>query len=121
MFQIVAINERKIIAIIMILMNNLLIISLVNLAGEYMDLVLALTLEWEDSRLQWNGTEWRSIQVASAKIWTPNIDLANRIYDYSPVTERYLKATIESDGKISDFGYKSFDLVFKIRHYLKVP
>ena len=75
-----------------------------------MDLVLALTLEWKDPRLVWNKYRWsevpiRSIQVDSEKIWTPNIDLANRVHDYSPVTERYLKATVQSDGMIPNFSY----------------
>ena len=80
-------------------------IFLVNLAGEYMDLVLALTLEWTDARLKWNEREWsntpvRSIQVDSDYIWTPNIDLANRMHDYSPMTERPLKATVQSNGNL---------------------
>ena len=74
-----------------------------------MDLVLALTLEWKDPRLFWNayksGVPIKSIQVDSEKIWTPNIDLANRVHDYSPVTERYLKATVQSDGMIPNFWY----------------
>ena len=82
-----------------------------------MDFVLALTLEWTDARLKWNEREWsgtpiRSIQVDSDKIWTPNIDIANRIHDYSPGSERYLKATVQSDGKIS-IALKIFNRILK--------
>ena len=78
----------------------------VNLAGEYMDLVLALSIEWKDTRLMWNETDFgefpiKEIQVDTQDIWTPHIDLANRIHNYSPNTERYLKATVGNDGKIS--------------------
>ena len=85
----------------------------VNLAGEYMDVVLALTLEWHDGRLKWNQYDWsntpiRTLQVDSSDIWTPNIDLANRNHDYSPTTERHLETTIRFDGKIS---FKNYDTI----------
>ena len=74
-----------------------------------MDVVLALTLVWQDGRLTWNPYQWndgaytpiKTLKVDSEDIWTPNIDLANRIHDYSPMTERYLETTIRFDGKIS--------------------
>ena len=83
----------------------------VNLAGEYMDLVLALSLEWNDTRLMWNENDFgdlpvKAIQVATEDIWTPNIDLANRIHNYSPNTERYLKAIVSNSGRLLIFcGY----------------
>ena len=40
------------------------------------------------------------MEVNSADIWTPHVDLANRIHDVSPMEERYLDATIRFDGKI---------------------
>ena len=68
-----------------------------------MDVVLALSLEWEDTRLVWGENDFGypiyTIQVNSEDIWTPNIDLANRIHNYSPNTERYLKTTVGNDGK----------------------
>ena len=76
-----------------------------NLAGEYMDLVLALNVEWTDTRLKWNQTDFgdfpiKEIQVDTQDIWTPHIDLANPIHNYSPNTERFLKATVGYNGKI---------------------
>ena len=69
-----------------------------------MDVVLALTLEWQDGRLTWGQYAWsdtpiKTIQVDSSDIWTPHIDLANRIHNYSPITERYLDTTVRFDGK----------------------
>ena len=70
-----------------------------------MDVVLALSLEWFDPRLTWNLTvedtninPVRKIRIDSSEIWTPNIDLANRIYNYSPEKETILKATIGYKG-----------------------
>ena len=74
-----------------------------NLAGEYMDAVVALTLEWIDGRLMWDCSHepiFKTIKVDSETIWTPNIDFANRIHDYSPITERPLKSRVRFDGKI---------------------
>ena len=47
-----------------------------------MDVVLALTIKWEDKRLRWNKYEWgrllsipvNTIQVSSDEIWTPRTD-----------------------------------------------
>ena len=67
-----------------------------------MDLVLALSLEWYDSRLKWNLTEEmpiKEIRVKSEDIWTPKIDLVNRIYKHH--WEIDLKATVRYNGKIT--------------------
>ena len=78
--------------------------GLVNLAGEYMDIVIALSLEWIDPRLEWDFDQFdvpiRDIRVNSKDIWTPNIDLANRIYNFSPGSEIHLKATISHKGNL---------------------
>ena len=103
MFQIVAINEGKIFLFEKMVLFNC---NQVNLAGEYLDVVLALTMEWDDGRLKWPQYEWsdipvRTLQVDSDDIWTPNIDLANRNHDHPPGYERHLETTIRNDGKIS--------------------
>ena len=64
-----------------------------------------LNVEWTDTRLKWNQTDFgdfpiKEIQVDNQDIWTPHIDLANRIHNYSPNTERSLKATVGYNGKI---------------------
>ena len=71
-----------------------------------MDVVLALTMEWDDGRLKWFRYDWsdipvKTLQVDSEEIWTPNIDLANRNHDYPPAAEQHLETTIRHDGKIS--------------------
>ena len=81
-------------------------IYLVNLAGEYMDVVLALSLEWYDSRLRWTPskkTPIREIRVKSEDIWTPKIDLANRIYSHD--WEIDLKASVRFNGKIKNLRF----------------
>ena len=54
-----------------------------NLAGEYMDVVLALTIKWVDKRLMWHKYQWGAqinlpvleVQVDSDEIWTPRSNL----------------------------------------------
>lgn len=107
MFQIVAINEGE---ILNLRKKRFFKYNQVNLAGEFMDIVLALTLEWYDWRLEWDEYEWgetviKTLQVDSSDIWTPNIDLANRNHDFSLTNERHLETTIRFDGKISLNNY----------------
>ena len=72
-----------------------------------MDVVLALSLEWYDTRLSWPLTGFnhtgemavREIRVKSEDIWTPKIDLANRIYSHD--WEIDLKASVRFNGKIT--------------------
>ena len=85
-----------------------------------MDIVLALTLEWHDGRLEWGQYDWsdtpiRTLQVDSNEIWTPNIDLANRNHDYPAATEKKLATTIRYDGKISFNNYDTvlYDISLK--------
>ena len=71
-----------------------------------MDIVIALSLEWIDPRLQWHFfSDWfgdvKEIRVNSKDIWTPNIDLANRIYNFSPTSEIDLQATISDIGNVT--------------------
>ena len=75
-----------------------------NLAGEFMDVVLALTLEWQDPRLTWDPYVWGNTRISELtvkpeEIWTPSIDIANRIHDYSPVSERIMMSTVNYEGK----------------------
>ena len=71
-----------------------------------MDLVLALSLEWYDTRLQWKPSEEmpiREIRVKNEDIWTPKIDLANRIYNHD--LEIDLKASVRFNGKIKNLRF----------------
>ena len=78
---------------------------LVNLAGEFMDCVLAVTMNWVDERLKWAQYGWGSHQISNIrinpnKIWTPHIDVANRLHDFSPVMERKMFAYVRYDGRV---------------------
>ena len=68
-----------------------------------MDIVIALSLEWIDSRLKWNynTAPIREIRVSSRDIWTPNVDFANRLFNFSPEIEIDLKATISHTGNVT--------------------
>ena len=71
-----------------------------------MDVVLALTLDWQDPRLTWDSYAWGKTRISEltvkpGEIWTPSIDIANRIHDYSPVSERIMMSTVSYEGKRS--------------------
>ena len=104
MFEVVTINDGETISCYIV--NSKL--SLVNLAGEYMDLVIALSMEWNDGRLKWdpdrfNDKPIRELRVENNKIWTPKIDLANRIYSHD--WEIDLKASVRFNGKIKNLRF----------------
>ena len=110
-----------------------------------MDVVLALTLEWQDPRLTWDPYAWGDTRISEVsdklrfstelnynfqlkltvkpeEIWTPSIDIANRIHDYSPVYERSMMSTLNFegtrrnifDGSIEIGPYSGFSLEFTI-------
>ena len=70
-----------------------------------MDIVVALILEWIDPRQKWDKDQFdvpiRDIRVNNKDIWTPNIDFANRIFDFSPTSEIHLQATISHTGNLT--------------------
>ena len=85
-----------------------------------MDVVLALTIEWYDKRLVWGlydhtqeyAIPIKTIEVSSDQIWTPRIDIANRLHDYSPSTERLLHSTVRFDG-INQDSYRLHEFRFR--------
>ena len=89
----------------------------VNLAGEFMDCVLAVTMNWMDERLKWAQYGWGSHQISSIrinpnKIWTPHIDVANRLHDFSPSMERKMFAYVRYDGKLQKFAWLKIIVTF---------
>ena len=115
MFEVVTINDGKTISCYIVNSKS----SLVNLAGEYMDLVIALSMEWNDGRLKWDPYRFddkpiRELRVENNKIWTPKIDLANRIHEFD--SEIDLKATVGYDGKKTTFN-QIFIITPILHHY----
>ena len=51
----------------------------------------------------------RSIRVDREKVWVPEIEVINRVYDFSPVDEIKRKLRIESEGKIT------FNRMYRLR------
>ena len=57
-------------------------------------------------RLQWGIYDQhklipiKTLEVSNDQIWTPRIDIANRLHNFSPSTERDLYSTVRFDGKI---------------------
>ena len=58
-------------------------------------------------RLQWGIYDQhklipiKTLEVSNDQIWTPRIDIANRLHNFSPSTERDLYSTVRFDGKIN--------------------
>ena len=51
----------------------------------------------------------RSIRVDRDKIWVPEIEVINRVYDFSPVDEIKRKLRVDSDGKVT------FNRMYRLR------
>ena len=51
----------------------------------------------------------RSIRVDREKIWVPEIEIINRVYDFSPVDEIKRKLRIDSEGKVT------FNRMYRLR------
>ena len=66
----------------------------IHLNGEYMDATLAISMNWEDSRLAWNITKYGNvtkIRVRKEEVWIPDLTIVNRIHDFSPEDEKVPK------------------------------
>ena len=66
----------------------------VNLNREYMDATIAISMKWEDSRLQWDSSKFGNvtkIRVRKEEVWIPDLTIVNRIHDFSPQDEKHPK------------------------------
>ena len=63
----------------------------ISLNGEYIDTNIAVIMQWSDRRLRWlpdNHGEIRIIRATTRQVWIPDVDVVNRIHDFSPVDEK---------------------------------
>ena len=61
----------------------------INLGDEYLDATVALAMKWVDPRLKWNPHyfgEKKNIRVDPDLIWIPDLEVVNRIHDFSSKT-----------------------------------
>ena len=75
----------------------------VSLSGEYIDATITTTMSWIDLRLRWNLNDFgniNQIECLPSHIWTPDIDVINRVHDFSATNEKPQMATIEHNGNV---------------------
>ena len=85
----------------------------INLNEEYMDASIIITMEWYDPQLSWktgksstssgdgmNYTTISSIRADKNQVWVPEIEVLNRVNDFSPTDEKQRQLKIESSGKV---------------------
>ena len=85
-----------------------------------MDATISLSLKWKDTRLQWkaqvsyytigyqitvsyyikDNSNIQNIKVDTDNIWRPDLEVVNRVYDYSHIDEKKQKAMIFSTGMV---------------------
>lgn len=69
-------------------------INEINLNGEFMDATIALSMKWNDARLQWDPNNYgnvNKIRVPKSDVWIPDLNVINRIHDFSSVDEKIPK------------------------------
>ena len=74
-------------------------INEVSLNGEFMDATIALSMRWNDARLRWNASDYsntRKIRALKSQVWIPDLNVVNRIHDFSPEDEKVPKRELVS-------------------------
>ena len=74
-----------------------------SLSGEYIDATIAASMTWTDFRLQWSPTTFAnvmSIGIDPGHLWTPDIDIVNRLNDFAPSAEKRHMAEVSFDGTV---------------------
>ena len=69
-------------------------INEINLNGEYMDATIALSMRWNDARLAWDPSDYSNtnkIRALKSDVWIPDLNVVNRIHDFSPEDEKVPK------------------------------
>ena len=88
-------------------------INEINLNGEYMDATIALSMRWTDDRLSWNADYFggvKKIRALKEQLWIPDLNIVNRIHDFSPEDEKTPKRKIFD---YTDHNYTCFQFKFK--------
>ena len=61
-------------------------------------------LQKTDKRLRWKPDEHgqiRKIRADRSQVWIPDVEIVNRIHDFSPSDEKPSKLQIEIDGRVT--------------------
>ena len=69
----------------------------VSLGEEYMDATVAMSMKWSDPRLRWDPVDFgetRQIRVDPGLIWIPDLEIVNRIHDFSPEDENKFRIVL---------------------------
>ena len=75
-----------------------------NSSGEYIDATIALIMQWTDKRLRWRPADHgyiRKIRAEKSQLWVPDIEVVNRIHDFSPQDEKSSRLQVEIDGRVT--------------------
>ena len=103
-------------------------INEINLNGEYMDATIALSMRWTDARLSWNSDDfggYKKIRARKEQVWIPDLNIVNRIHDFSPEDEKTPKRKIliistatslhEFSVQIQNGGNVTFTRLYRMR------
>ena len=72
-------------------------------SGEYIDANIVIIMSWTDKRLRWklkdNGYI-RKIRAKKSQVWIPDVEVVNRLHDFSPFDEKASRVHIYYDGRV---------------------
>ena len=74
-----------------------------SLSGEYIDATIAASMTWYDFRLQWAPDTFANVKrigINPVNLWTPDIDIVNRLNDFAPSDEKRHMAEVWFDGTV---------------------
>ena len=61
----------------------------IDISGQFMDATIDLIMTWNDPRLKWDPADFggvTSIRALQDEVWIPELNVVNRINDFSQVT-----------------------------------
>ena len=93
-----------------------------------MDATIALSMRWTDARLSWNSDDfggYKKIRARKEQVWIPDLNIVNRIHDFSPEDEKIPKRKIliistatslhEFSVQIQNGGNVTFTRLYRMR------
>ena len=78
-------------------------INEVSLSGEYIDANIVVVMSWTDKRLRWRPRDHgyiRKIRADRNQVWIPDVEVVNRLHDFSPLDEKISRVHIHYDGRV---------------------
>ena len=60
-------------------------------------------MSWTDKRLRWKLRDYgyiRKIRAEKSQVWIPDVEVVNRLHDFSPFDEKASRVQVYYDGRV---------------------